>query len=114
VKTSRLAIVITASVIAAAGLVGIAVGLGGCEGGCPMHAMTGGAASPPADGAAKTSGSIVNARCPIMGGKATEALTRDYNGQKVGFCCGGCPSQWDKLTDAQKDAKLAAMTASAK
>ncbi len=54
---------------------------------------------------------FVNSRCPIMGSpidrdKVDASLTRDYNGQKIAFCCGGCPSAWDKLTDAQKQAKL--------
>ena len=62
------------------------------------------------DSPKQASGAVVNARCPIMGGKVADGLTRDYKGQKVGFCCGGCPSQWDKLTDAGKDAKLAAAT----
>jgi len=55
---------------------------------------------------------FVNAVCPLMGApikpeKVTAKLTREYKGQKVGFCCGGCPEAWDKLTDAQKEAKLA-------
>ncbi len=36
------------------------------------------------------------------------ALTREYKGQKVAFCCAMCPPAWDKLTDAQKEAKLKA------
>ncbi len=56
---------------------------------------------------------LANTKCPIMGtpidpAKVTESLTRDYKGQKVAFCCAMCPPQWDKLTDAQKDAKLLA------
>jgi hypothetical protein len=39
--------------------------------------------------------------------KVTKELTRDYKGQKVGFCCAGCPAAWDKLPDSEKDAKLA-------
>jgi hypothetical protein len=55
---------------------------------------------------------FANARCPIMNSpinsdKVTKNLIRDYKGQKVAFCCAGCPSAWDKLTDAQKQAKLA-------
>lgn len=55
---------------------------------------------------------FVNTRCPIMGPpvnpkKVTKNLIRDYKGQKVAFCCAGCPSAWDKLTDLQKQAKLA-------
>jgi hypothetical protein len=33
-------------------------------------------------------------------------LTREFKGQKVAFCCGGCPAAWDKLTDEQRRAKL--------
>jgi len=56
---------------------------------------------------------LANTRCPIMGSainaKTIAAnLTRDYKGQKIGFCCGGCPATWDKLSDAQKQAKLTA------
>jgi hypothetical protein len=55
---------------------------------------------------------FANNRCPIMGApinpnKISKNLIRDYKGQKVAFCCAGCPSTWDKLTDAQKQAKLA-------
>ena len=55
---------------------------------------------------------FVNNRCPIMGSpinpeKVTKNLVRDYMGQKVAFCCAGCPSTWDKLPNAQKQAKLA-------
>jgi len=54
---------------------------------------------------------FVNAVCPLMGSpikpeKVTASLTREYKGQKVGFCCAGWPEEWDKLTDAQKEAKL--------
>lgn len=55
---------------------------------------------------------FANNRCPIMGSpinleKVASNLIRDYKGQKVAFCCAGCPSTWDKLTGAQKQAKLA-------
>ena len=58
---------------------------------------------------------FVNARCPIMGtpidpAKVPEELTRMHKGQKVAFCCPGCPLAWDKLSDAEKDAKLAEVT----
>ena len=56
---------------------------------------------------------FANVRCPIMGSpinpdKVPANLTREYKGQKVAFCCGGCPPAWDKLSDAEKDAKLKA------
>ncbi len=54
---------------------------------------------------------FANNRCLIMGSpiipeKVTKNLIRDYKGRKVAFCCAGCPSTWDKLTDAQKQVKL--------
>ena len=54
---------------------------------------------------------VVNAKCPITGGAlgsdgVVEKLTRDFKGRKIGFCCDGCPEEWDRLTDADKDARL--------
>ena len=53
-----------------------------------------------------------NARCPIMGttidpANVPETLVREHKGQKVAFCCSGCPVAWDKLTEPEKAAKLA-------
>jgi hypothetical protein len=55
---------------------------------------------------------FANNLCPIMGApinpaKVTKNLIREYKGQKVAFCCAGCPATWDKFTDAQKQVKLA-------
>ena len=55
---------------------------------------------------------FVNSKCPIWGthiepDKVTEDLIRQYKGQRVAFCCADCPPAWDKLSDTQKDAKLA-------
>jgi hypothetical protein len=52
-----------------------------------------------------------NLRCPIMGSPikkdmVKENLIRVYNGRKVAFCCASCPSEWDKLSDADKQAKV--------
>ena len=57
---------------------------------------------------------FANDRCPVSGlaidpAKVTDALVREYKGQRVAFCCGSCPPAWDKLTDAQKDVKLQAV-----
>ena len=54
---------------------------------------------------------FVNATCPMMGSpidpeKVAPELVRMHKGRKVGFCCGGCPAAWDKLSEAQKEAKL--------
>jgi hypothetical protein len=32
--------------------------------------------------------------------------TVEYHGKTVGFCCGGCVSPWDKMSDAEKNAFL--------
>jgi iron-sulfur cluster repair protein YtfE (RIC family) len=59
---------------------------------------------------AKT-GAIINTRCPMMGreidpANVPENLVREFNGRKVGFCCGGCPAAWDKLSETDKQARL--------
>ncbi len=55
---------------------------------------------------------VVNATCPIMGQKVPAEpavkLTRTFRGNKVGFCCAGCPAAWDKLSEDAKEEKLAA------
>lgn len=54
---------------------------------------------------------VGNTKCPITGGAlgsngVVKRLTRDYKGLKIGFCCDGCPQEWDRMSDADKDAKL--------
>ncbi|MCE5279635.1 MAG: hypothetical protein ABFD92_09445 [Planctomycetaceae bacterium] len=61
--------------------------------------------------AVETKSDFANTKCPMMGSKinpakVTAALTREFKGQKVAFCCGGCPAAWDKLSDADKQTKL--------
>ncbi len=56
---------------------------------------------------------IVNTRCPIMPktldpDNVPEDLTREHEGQTIGFCCPACLTAWDKLSDDQKEAKLTA------
>jgi hypothetical protein len=61
---------------------------------------------------------IVNAKCPIMGTEmektAPENMTRMYQGQRVGFCCDKCLQEWDKMSAADRDAKLKAVMKPAK
>ncbi len=64
----------------------------------------------------KPASPYANVKCPIMLGvidpaKVTDATTRVFNGQKVAFCCAGCPEKWDKLSDKEKQAKLDAVKA---
>jgi hypothetical protein len=78
----------------------------GCQGGGTSATPSGPAAS-----AIK----VVNTRCPMKGlpvdpVTVPDSRTREYKGRRIGFCCTGCPEAWDKLTDAERDAKLAAVT----
>lgn len=62
----------------------------------------------------KAAAQAVNNTCPIMGtainpAKVPADQTRPFKGQTVGFCCMNCPPVWDKLSDAQKQAKLDAV-----
>ncbi|HDZ22270.1 hypothetical protein LCGC14_0238660 [marine sediment metagenome] len=55
---------------------------------------------------------VINSACPMMGtamdpAKVSADLTREFKGKKIGFCCAKCPVAWDKLSDEEKDAKLA-------
>lgn len=56
-----------------------------------------------------------NTRCPIMGGpvKPGDGGSAVYDGKKVGFCCPGCITAWNRLTDSEKAAKLAKAKAKA-
>ena len=61
---------------------------------------------------AKQAIEFANVRCPIMNtpldvAKVPASLTRSYKGKNVAFCCAACPTAWDKLSDTDKDAKLA-------
>lgn len=51
---------------------------------------------------------VANTKCPVSGKATNPEMTADWNGQKVAFCCAGCKGTWAKLSDADKQAKLAA------
>lgn len=51
---------------------------------------------------------MANTKCPLKGTSVNPEMTAEWNGQKVGFCCAGCKAGWAKLTDADKQSKLAA------
>ncbi len=45
----------------------------------------------------------VNDYCAIMPEDPVDpTITREWNGQKIGFCCQGCLKDWDAMTDVQK------------
>ncbi|MBC7771534.1 MAG: hypothetical protein H7210_03460 [Pyrinomonadaceae bacterium] len=54
-----------------------------------------------------------NAACPFTGRPVNPEMTPvAFQDKKVGFCCNGCSSKWNSMTDAQKtDAWTKAMAA---
>ncbi len=51
---------------------------------------------------------VVNKSCAMRPGSPVNPEVTDmWQGQKVGFCCPGCLSAWNKLDDAQKADHLA-------
>jgi hypothetical protein len=56
-------------------------------------------------------GEVSNRICPmddskIDPAKLTAGATREYKGEKIGFCCAGCAQMWDRLSDEQKREKM--------
>ena len=51
----------------------------------------------------------VNEKCPISKAGVDAKYTVSFDGKTVGFCCPNCPKAWEKLTNAQKKEKLAAV-----
>ena len=49
---------------------------------------------------------FANASCPMRGRPIKPSLVREFQGQKVGFCCPGCIPAWEKLSEKDKAAKL--------
>lgn len=55
---------------------------------------------------------FANVKCPMMENpidptNVPAKLTRTLKGQRIAFCCAGCPKEWDKLSDAEKQVRLA-------
>jgi YHS domain-containing protein len=61
--------------------------MGRDQSGAPSIATTRGANAP---------ATHAQTNCPIMGGKINKAIFVDYPGKRVYFCCGGCPTEFDK------------------
>lgn len=61
------------------------------------------------------SGGPVNKICPIEGNAVDEkAVTVEWKGQKIAFCCEPCIPTWNELSDAEKEQKLADAAKAAK
>ena len=95
------------------GVIGVTLLVGGCDNGQDGEVRESQQGDSTAAGDVAMVGGVVNATCPMMGSKidpakVPENLTRKWKGQVVGFCCGGCPGAWDKLSDADRATKLKA------
>jgi hypothetical protein len=85
--------------IASALVLGAALVFTGCE------------STQDADMNANVSAGMLNDACPLSGGPVNpDANTAAYDGGTVGFCCNGCASKWDTMTDSDRAAKMAALS----
>jgi len=50
---------------------------------------------------------LANSVCPMMGGKAKDTVTVQWNEKTIGFCCPDCIPAWEELSDEQRTSKLA-------
>jgi len=55
-------------------------------------------------------GQALNTTCPMMDEVVDEEVVVEYNGNTIAFCCEGCIDDWNALSDAERDAKVAQMT----
>ncbi|MCF7821172.1 MAG: hypothetical protein K9M17_01865 [Mariprofundaceae bacterium] len=50
---------------------------------------------------------ITNPKCPVMDtameATAPEKMTRMYKGRRIGLCCETCLTQWDAMTDVERE-----------
>lgn len=50
-----------------------------------------------------------NATCPFSGRAVNSSVTSDMDGTTVAFCCGGCKSKFDAMSNTQQQAKFASL-----
>lgn len=63
-----------------------------------------------ADVSSSVAPGMINDSCPLTGGPVNpDANTASTDAGTVGFCCNGCASKWDGMSQADRDAKLAAL-----
>lgn len=81
------------------------LGLVGCN---KDQKTTSDASKPAAARVQTTAGAPVNKTCPVSGEAVpANATTVSYQGKTVGFCCDHCVDKWNKMSDAEKSAKIA-------
>jgi hypothetical protein len=57
----------------------------------------------------KAAPGTINDGCPFSGKPVEEgSTTADWDGESVGFCCGGCAKRWNGWSDEQKNDYVAA------
>lgn len=59
--------------------------------------------------------SVSNEYCPITGNRidprnVSASLTREFRGQRLGFCVAASPDLWDKLSEAERETRLESVT----
>lgn len=88
----------TLRTLAATAAIGLACTMIGCESAQKTDSTT-----QPAMG-------MMNDTCPMMDMPVgSNPATVSYKGETIGFCCEGCVSAWNKLSDSQKAEKVAMM-----
>jgi hypothetical protein len=71
-----------------------------------------GASTNQSGGATKTEQlQLVNSRCPMTGNAINASdisrdMTANFQGQTVGFCSDECVSEWEQLSDEEKQDRL--------
>lgn len=57
----------------------------------------------------------MNDKCPLTGMPVNKnAPTATYRGTCVAFCCGGCATKFDAMTDTKKEETISKMATTAK
>ena len=85
---------------------GFAIVSVGCDSGSKKPAPADKAEAKPKD--ESTTSVASNTLCPIMGSEVDpEAEMVSFKGETIGFCCDGCDEKWAKLSDEEKEKKLA-------
>lgn len=46
----------------------------------------------------------INTTCPVMGEEIDPEVTTSYNGATVAFCCKGCVSDWNEMSEDERNA----------
>jgi hypothetical protein len=54
---------------------------------------------------------LVNSRCPITGNaintnNISSDMTANFQGQNIGFCSAQCVSEWEQISDEEKQDRL--------